>query len=107
MSKPSSASEGPVSALAQVTGSECLDFGTPACVEETYRLLGRELDRKQGMIEDLHQLAHDNYGMTPEDCDLLVVTCTDRDNLGLARKALFALFGPQNDNASRGSSANT
>lgn len=69
-----------------------LHRGSPACVRETYALLCRELTRKQGMVDDLHQFANDNHGMTPEDCDLLGATVRDRDAIKQALDALKTLF---------------
>lgn len=69
-----------------------LHRGSPLCIRDTYSLLCRELDRKQGMVDDLKQLAEDNYGLTPEDCDLLTQTVADRDNMRAALTALRSLF---------------
>ena len=44
------------------------------------------------MIEDLHQLANDNFGMTPEDCDLLTTAVRDRDAMLAALAALKIIF---------------
>lgn len=69
-----------------------LHRGSPSCVRQTCALLCRELTRKQGMIEDLHKLAADNFGMPPEDCDLLMSTVRDRDAIQAALAALKTLF---------------
>lgn len=73
-------------------GPNDLHRGSPLCVRQTYEMFCRELDRKQGMIDDLHQIANDNFGMTPEDCDLLTQTVADRDNLRAALTAMRSLF---------------
>jgi hypothetical protein len=73
-------------------GPNDLHRGSPLCVRDAYALLLRELDRKQGMIDDLKQLAEINYGLTPEDCELLTATVCDRDSLKLALGALRDLF---------------
>lgn len=73
-------------------GQDDLHLGAPFCIVEAYALMCRELDRKQGMIEDLHQYANDNCGMGPEDCELLMQTVADRDNLKVALTAMRALF---------------
>ena len=64
----------------------------PDYLKEAFRYLCRELDRQQGMIDDLHQLANDNFGMTPEDCDRLCQCVSDRDNLKAATEAIAAVF---------------
>lgn len=73
-------------------GPNDLHLGSPFCIVEAYALLCRELDRKQGMIDDLHQYANDNFGMTPEDCDLLTDSVADRDNIKAALTAMRSLF---------------
>lgn len=73
-------------------GPNDLHRGSPLCVRDTYALLCRELDRKQGMVDDLKQLADDNHGLTPEDCDLLTQAVSDRDHLRAALTALRGLF---------------
>jgi hypothetical protein len=73
-------------------GPNDLHRGSPLCVRQTYEMFCSELDRKQGMIDDLHQIANDNFGMTPEDCDLLTQTVSDRDNLRAALTAMRSLF---------------
>lgn len=86
--------DGPAETLrsGDLFGPNDLHRGSPLCVRDTYALLRRELDRKQGMIDDLHQIANDNFGMTPEDCDLLTQTVADRDNLRVALAAMRSLF---------------
>jgi hypothetical protein len=64
----------------------------PDCLKEAFRYLCRELDRTQGMIDDLHEIANKNYGMTPEDCDHLCQCVRDRDNLKAATEAIAAVF---------------
>ena len=44
--------------------------GAPACVHETYGLLISELDRKQGMITDLHEMSDKNFGLSATDSHL-------------------------------------
>lgn len=73
-------------------GPNDLHRGSPLCVRDTYALLRRELDRKQGMVDDLKQIAEDNFGLTPEDCTLLTQTVADRDHLRAALTALRGLF---------------
>jgi hypothetical protein len=81
-----------MSAIESHCATTGLHLGAPACVRDTYALLCRELTRKQGMIEDLHELANANFGMTPEDCDTLVVTVRDRDAIKQGLAALETLF---------------
>lgn len=64
----------------------------PDYVKEAFRFLVRELDRKQGMIDDLKQIAETSFGLTPEDCVLLEQTVRDRDHLKTATDALAAYF---------------
>lgn len=86
---PKNAPKGTIETTSAATG---LRRGAPRCVHETYALLCRELSRKQGMVEDLNRLAVDNYGLTPEDCDLLRATVRDRDAMKHALAALEILF---------------
>ena len=64
----------------------------PDYVVEAFRFLVLELDRKQGMIDDLKQYAETGFGLNPEDCELLEQTVTDRDHLKTATDALAAYF---------------
>lgn len=64
----------------------------PDHIKETLRFLVQELDRKQGMIDDLHKIANEQFGMSHEDCDLLQQCVTDRDNLKAATDAMAAYF---------------
>jgi hypothetical protein len=64
----------------------------PDCVNQTVRRFERELDLRQGMIADLHQLALQNHGMDPEDCDSLVRHVRDRDDLKTALECIERIF---------------
>lgn len=64
----------------------------PDYLKEAFRYLCRELARKQGMIDDLNKIANDNFGMTPEDCDMLTQAVRDRDHLKAATEAIAAMF---------------
>lgn len=69
-----------------------LHRGSPRCVRDTYALLCRELTRKQGMVDDLKQIAEDNFGLSPEDCALLESAVRDRDAILQALDGIKTLF---------------
>jgi hypothetical protein len=64
----------------------------PEYLKEAFRYLCRELERKQGMIDDLHKIANDSFGLSPEDCALLTQAVRDRDNLKVATEAIACVF---------------
>lgn len=64
----------------------------PDYLKEAFRYLCRELDRQQGMIEDLNTFAITDFGLSQEDCDLLGQCVSDRDNLKKATEAIAAVF---------------
>ena len=83
---PAEAPDGRAPELGVAPGS------APDYVVEAFRFLVRELDRKQGMIDELKQYAETGFGLSPEDCELLEQTVTDRDHLKTATDALAAYF---------------
>lgn len=69
-----------------------LHLRATSCVQDSYAFLCRELDRKQGMIDDLKQIAVDHHGLTREDELTLIQSVKDRDNLRQALAALRSLY---------------
>ncbi len=67
--------------------------GAPHCVRDTYAIFLSEIDRKDGMIEDLNAIAVQNFGLSNTDCRLLEESVKDRDNLRAAVKAIGKLYG--------------
>ncbi len=65
----------------------------PEYTVATFKLLLRELDRKQGMIDDLHQMADEFCGLDPEDCRMLTAAVHDRNAIEKALEAMGFLFG--------------